>query len=134
MDFKETKAIYLQIADYVCEQILLRRWQAGDRILSVRELGVNLEVNPNTVHRAYDFLQNKGIISNKRGIGYFAEADAIERVKVYKKQQFIETDLPAIVKTMALLGMSFDELMELIVKREACSSAPLTDQNVKREM
>jgi DNA-binding transcriptional regulator YhcF (GntR family) len=114
MDFKETKAIYLQIADYVCEQILLKRWQAGDRILSVRELGVNLEVNPNTVLRAYDFLQNKGIILNKRGIGYFAEKDAIERVKVYKKQQFIETELPAIVKTMQLLGMDFRELEKLV--------------------
>jgi DNA-binding transcriptional regulator YhcF (GntR family) len=133
MDFKETKAIYLQIADYVCEQILLKRWQAGDRILSVRELGVNLEVNPNTVLRAYDFLQNKGIILNKRGIGYFAEKDAVERVKVYKKQQFIETELPAIVKTMQLLEMDFKEL-EKIVKRETCSSAPLTAPNVKREM
>jgi DNA-binding transcriptional regulator YhcF (GntR family) len=77
-------------------------------------LGVNLEVNPNTVLRAYDFLQNKGIILNKRGIGYFAEKDAIERVKVYKKQQFIETELPALVKTMRLLEMDYKELEKLI--------------------
>jgi DNA-binding transcriptional regulator YhcF (GntR family) len=114
MDFKETKAIYLQIADYVCEQILLNRWQEGDRILSVRELGVNLEVNPNTVLRAYDFLQNKGIILNKRGIGYFAEADALQRVKVYKKQQFIDEELPALVKTMHLLQIDFGELERLM--------------------
>ena len=116
MDFKDTKAIYLQIADYVCEQILLQRWKEDDRILSVRELGVNLEVNPNTVLRAYDFLQNKEIILNKRGIGYFAEKNAIERVKAYKKQQFIETELPALVKTMQLLQMDFKEL-ELLAKQ-----------------
>jgi len=116
MDFKETKAIYLQIADYVCEQILLNRWQSGDRILSVRELGVNLEVNPNTVLRAYDFLQGKGIILNKRGIGYFAHERAVEEVKAYKKQQFIEQELPALVKTMQWLDMDFKEL-ELLTKQ-----------------
>ncbi len=113
MDFKDTKAIYLQIADYVCEQILLKRWKQGERILSVRELGVNLEVNPNTVLRGYDFLQNKGIIMNKRGIGYFAAEDAVDRVKTYKKQQFIEEDLPALLKMMQLLDIDFNELETL---------------------
>jgi DNA-binding transcriptional regulator YhcF (GntR family) len=116
MDFKETKAIYLQIADYVCEQLLLHRWKEDERILSVRELGVNLEVNPNTVLRAYDFLQNKGIILNKRGIGYFAATNAIEQVKIYKKQQFIENELPALAKTMRLLEMDFGEVEGLMVK------------------
>jgi DNA-binding transcriptional regulator YhcF (GntR family) len=114
MDFKDTKAIYLQIADFVCEQILLKRWKETDRILSVRELGVMLEVNPNTVLRAYDFLQNKEIILNKRGIGYFAADDAITQVKRYKKHQFIETDLPELMKTMQLLDMDFKELEGLM--------------------
>ena len=114
MDFKDTKAIYLQIADYVCEQILMKRWKEGERILSVRELGVDLEVNPNTVLRGYDLLQNKDIIMNKRGIGYFAAEDAIEKIKTFKKQQFIENDLPAFVKSMLLLDIDFKELETLI--------------------
>jgi len=114
MDFKDTKAIYLQIADYVCEQILLQRWRENDRILSVRELGVALEVNPNTALRAYDFLQNKEIILNKRGIGYFAADNAIAQVKRYKKQQFIENDLPEVLKTMQLLEMDFAELEKVM--------------------
>ena len=113
MDFKDTKAIYLQIADYVCEQIMMKRWEQGERILSVRELGVNLEVNPNTVLRGYDLLQNKGIIMNKRGIGYFASEDAVERIKVYKKQEFIEEDLPALLKMMQMLDINFNELETL---------------------
>ena len=113
MDFKDTKTIYQQIADYVCEQILLQRWKEGERILSVRELGVALEVNPNTVLRAYDLLQNKEIILNKRGIGYFAASNAIAQVKLYKKQQFIELDLPELVKTMQLLQINFIELERL---------------------
>ena len=114
MDFKDTKAIYLQIADYVCEQILMKRWKEGERILSVRELGMDLEVNPNTVLRGYDLLQNKDIIMNKRGIGYFAAEDAIEKIKTFKKQQFIENDLPAFVKSMQLLDIDFKELETLV--------------------
>ena len=57
MDFKETQAIYLQIVDLVCDNIMTGKWKAGERVPSVRELGVQLEVNPNTVMRAYDCLQ-----------------------------------------------------------------------------
>jgi DNA-binding transcriptional regulator YhcF (GntR family) len=110
MEFKETQAIYLQIGDYVCEQILLGQWKAGDRIPSVRELGVALEVNPNTVVRTYDFLQNREIIFNRRGVGYFVSDDAAQKIIHYRKKQFLEQDLPVVFKNMSLLGMTFEEL------------------------
>ena len=110
MEFKESQAIYLQIGDYVCEQILLGRWKEGERLLSVRELGVALEVNPNTVMRTYDFLQDKEIIFNKRGIGYFASDDARKKILSYRKKQFLEQELPPVFKNMSLLGMTFKEL------------------------
>jgi len=110
MEFKETQAIYLQIGDYVCEQILLGRWKEGERLLSVRELGVTLEVNPNTVMRTYDFLQEREIIFNKRGIGYFASEDAREKIIQYRKKQFLEQDLPLVFKNMTLLEMTFKEI------------------------
>jgi len=110
MDFKETQAIYLQIGDYVCEQILLGRWKEGDRIPSVRELGVALEVNPNTAVRTYDFLQNREIIFNKRGVGYFVSDCAAQKIIRYRKKQFLEQDLPVVFKNMTLLEMTFEEL------------------------
>jgi len=110
MEFKETQAIYLQIGDYVCEQILLERWQEGERIPSVRELGVALEVNPNTVMRAYDFLQEREIIFNKRGIGYFVSDDGKQKIVQYRKKLFLESDLTLFFKNMTLLGMTFKEL------------------------
>jgi len=110
MEFKETQAIYLQIGDYVCEQILLGRWKEGDRIPSVRELGVALEVNPNTAVRTYDFLQNREIIFNKRGVGYFVSVDAAQKIIHYRKKLFLEQDLPVVFKNMALLGMTLEEL------------------------
>ena len=110
MEFKESQAIYLQIGNYVCEQILLGRWKEGERLLSVRELGVALEVNPNTVMRTYDFLQERDIIFNKRGIGYFASEDARRKILLYRKKQFLEQELPSVFKNLTLLGMTFKEL------------------------
>ncbi|GAB3919803.1 GntR family transcriptional regulator [Larkinella terrae] len=112
MDFQDKRAIYLQIADYVCDKILLAQWPPGIRILSVRDLGVELEVNPNTVMRTYDFLQQKGIIYNKRGIGYFAADDADDRIKSYRREQFLETELPHFFRNLYLLNISLEEIEE----------------------
>jgi DNA-binding transcriptional regulator YhcF (GntR family) len=110
MEFKETQAIYLQIADYICEQIIVDRWSEGDRILSVRELGGLLEVNPNTVMRTFDFLQGREIIFNKRGVGYFVAENAKQKIIEYQRKQFLEQDLPFVFKNMNLLGMTLSEL------------------------
>ena len=115
MEFREIQAIYLQIGDYVCEQILLGRWNEGDRIPSVRELGVDLQVNPNTVMRTFDFLQNLEIIFNKRGMGYFVSEGASERILAYRRTQFIEQELPLFFKNISLLGMSLDEIKEMYI-------------------
>ena len=111
MEFKETQAIYLQISDYICENILTGRWNPGDRILSIRELGVYLEVNPNTVMRTYEFLQNQGIIYNKRGIGYYISDDAPQKIKTYRKAIFMEHELPQFLKNLLLLEMSLEDIM-----------------------
>lgn len=110
MEFRDNKAIYLQIAEYVCEHILLGKWLADQKIPSVREMAVELEVNPNTVMRTYELLQNKNIINNKRGIGFFIADDAIDNVKAYRKSQFMDDELPTVFRNIYLLGIGFDEL------------------------
>lgn len=110
MEFKENPAIYIQIAEYVCEQILLKKWKLGDKIISIRDLAVNMEVNPNTVQRAYDFLQQKEIITNKRGIGYFIEDTAMESIVEFRKEQFMEHELPVFFKNIYLLKIDFKEM------------------------
>lgn len=110
MDFKDSPAIYLQIAEYVCEQILLKKWKLGDRIISIRDLAILMEVNPNTVQRAYDFLQQKEIISNKRGIGYFTEDEALERILLFRREQFMENELPVFMRNIYLLKIDFKEI------------------------
>ena len=110
MEFKSNQAIYLQIADFICEQILLEKWPPGERIPSVRDLAAQLEVNPNTVMRTYDFLQGKDIIFNKRGIGYSASDRSAELILAYRKERFLENELPAFFKTLYLLNITMDEL------------------------
>jgi DNA-binding transcriptional regulator YhcF (GntR family) len=116
MEFREKQAIYLQIAEYVCEQILLHKWQLGDKIVSIRDLAVSMEVNPNTVQRAYDFLQQREIITNKRGIGYFVEPDALDRIINFKREQFIENEVPFFFRNLYLLNMDLKELKPLYEK------------------
>jgi DNA-binding transcriptional regulator YhcF (GntR family) len=110
MEFNSHKAIYLQIVDYICEKVLIKEWLAGGRILSVRDLGVQLEVNPNTVMRSYEHLETNGVITNKRGVGFFLTEDAIEKTVVLQQQIFITESLPLLFKNMYLLQISFDEM------------------------
>ncbi|HOK35764.1 MAG TPA: GntR family transcriptional regulator [Paludibacteraceae bacterium] len=113
MEFIDSQPIYLQIANYVCEQILLRRWKEEERLPSVRELSALLEVNPNTIMRAYDFLQGNEIIYNKRGIGYFVTKNAIEKIIDYKRKQFVGKELPVFFKNLQLLDISLEEIKKL---------------------
>jgi GntR family transcriptional regulator len=112
MEFRDNKAIYLQIAEFICERILLKEWAVGDKIPSVRELAVQLEVNPNTVMRTMEFLQQKDIIFTKRGMGYFVAEEAESKVKTFKKEDFLQNDLPPFFKNIQLLGIDFEELKE----------------------
>ncbi len=117
MEFRKKDAIYLQIADILCENILTKNWIENNRIPSVREMAVSLEVNPNTVMRAYAYLQDKQIIYNKRGIGYFVGKDAYLETVRLMKSNFIKNDLPHLFKTMRLLDMDFEELQTLYRKQ-----------------
>lgn len=110
MQFRETRPIYLQIVDYVCEKILLRQWNAGDRIPSVRELAVTLEVNPNTVMRTVEFLQQKEIIQNRRGVGLFVSDTAYQYAMNYRKNEFMEKELPFFFRNLVLLQTDIEEL------------------------
>ncbi len=110
MQFRESRAVYLQIADYICERILLKEWKTDERIPSVREFAVQLEVNPNTVMRTYEFLQSQNIIQNQRGVGNFVTEDAIKKATEYRKAEFVEKELPNIFRSIYLLDMDVDEL------------------------
>ena len=91
-DFRQDKAIYLQMYERICDGILSGRYGSGDRIPSVRELSEQLEVNTNTVVRAYDQLVRREIVYTRRGMGYFVS----------------ERRLPELFRQMRLLDIPMD--------------------------
>lgn len=112
MNFSQDKPIYLQISDFISEQILNETLKSDDRLLSVREYGANIGVNPNTVMRAFERLTTDGIIYNKRGIGYFVTADAKEIILKNDRDTFINNDLPQIVRRIKVLFANPETILE----------------------
>ena len=118
MDFDNSKPIYLQIVDFFYENILEKRWQEEERIPSVREVAMMVEVNPNTAIRAFNHLQDLEVIYNKRGIGYFVSQNGFSKVLEIKRREFMEQTLPDVFKKMSLMDIPFDELKEAYNQRK----------------
>ena len=113
-DFRQDKAIYRQMSDRLCDDILSGRYNAGDRIPSVRELSEMLEVNTNTVVRAYDQLTRQGIVFTRRGMGYFVSENARDIIMENKRKEFMEEKLPDLFRQMKLLGIPIETVGRLI--------------------
>lgn len=111
MEFKDNEAIYMQIANNVSESVLLGKWQEGMKIPSVRNMASEMQVNPNTVIRTYEFLESRDIIYTKRGLGFFVREGAVKRIRTYIRDTFLETELPDIFKSMMLLDIDVEEVI-----------------------
>ena len=109
MLFNNDKAIYLQIADRLSDEILSGVYKAFDRVPSVREYAGQLGVNANTAVKAYDQLAQEGVIFNKRGLGYFVAEDAHRHIKSTRREAFLNNVLPQVVRQMRMLNISMDE-------------------------
>ena len=116
MDFSNDKAIYIQIAERICDEILAGEYKEDERTPSVREYAVLLEVNANTTVKSYDLLAGEGIIYNKRGLGYFVSAGAKKQIKKARKKEFMKERLPELARQMQLLDISIEEVKEILEK------------------
>lgn len=110
MEYKADKPIYLQIADYICNQIMQDKWKESERTPSVRELSVLLAVNPNTVVRAFENVEQLEVVYNKRGIGFFVSDDAKNKISKWYKKEFFQESLPQLFETMKILDISIEEI------------------------
>ena len=87
-DFRDDRAIYLQMADRICDDILYGKYTADDALTS------------------------DGIIQTRRGLGYFVTDDARDRILSVRKKRFLEETLPEVARQARLLGISADEILE----------------------
>ena len=113
MKFKESKSIYLQIADRICDEILQGQYKEEERIPSVREYAATVEVNANTVVRSFDYLQGQDIIYNKRGLGYFVAQEGRERILGLRKEVFLKEELPEFFRQLKTLDISMKEIEKM---------------------
>ena len=115
MEFRNPQTIYLQIVDYFQQNVVKGTWDTDEKVPSVRQLAVELEVNPNTIMRAYTYLQDQAIIYNKRGVGFFVKEGAKKRVLKHLRGEFINEELPKIFLALDSLDITLEEIDKLFI-------------------
>jgi GntR family transcriptional regulator len=103
--------IYLQIAQQIKTAVAMGRLQPEDPLPSVRQLAVELAVNPNTVARAYLDLEIEGVIYKRQGAGTFVSGQGVEMSKGERRRVLNELLEKALVEGVNL-GLTERELRE----------------------
>jgi len=105
--------IYEQITKQIKEQILKGGLKEGDLLPSIRGLARDLQISVITTKRAYEELEREGFIETVQGKGSFVAGQNRELIKE-KKLNIIEEKLSKVVEESKALGISFDEILELL--------------------
>ncbi len=111
MMFSSDRPIYLQMADRLCDGILAGTYQDDARIPSVREFAVTFGVNANTAVKAYEELAQKGVIYNRRGLGYFVSPGARKEIQLARRLKFLKETAPELFRQMRLIGLGIGDLV-----------------------
>ncbi|MBC2328906.1 GntR family transcriptional regulator [Listeria swaminathanii] len=116
MKFDDSKPIYKQIVHYIQTEIVAGTYEAGDKLLSVRELATKLEVNPTTIQRAYAELEETEIIYTVRGTGKYLTEDKrrIEQLENDIAKQLTEN----FISEMSKLGINKEKIIAWVKKVE----------------
>ena len=110
--FDENIPIYIQIMDLIKKQMISKEFQPGEKLPSVRDLSKQLEVNPNTVQRAYVEMEREMLVNTKRGQGTFIVDEPEVILKL--RQEMVLNRVATFVKEMEEFGFSHDELLKVI--------------------
>ena len=113
MNFKDNKAIYLQIADRIGDDVLSGKLAVEAKIPSVREMAAQIEVNANTVARTYEYLQQSGIIYTKRGLGFYVAPDARDTIVRMRREQLMQGEMDYFLGQLKAVGISPADLAKL---------------------
>ena len=110
--WQDQRPIYLQIRDRLAASIIDEEFGVGEALPSVRALAAQESVNPLTVSKAYQELQNAGLVEARRGLGLFVIAGARERLVEQERRNFLSDDWPRIRAHVRRLGLSAQDLLE----------------------
>ncbi len=101
--------LYRQIANEVKAAFLSSRLQAGERLPSVRELAAELAMNPTTIVKAYDLLENERLIVRRQGQGAFV-ADGRQPLPAGERHALIERLASQLAIEGRRVGLSEDQI------------------------
>ena len=113
IDYKDRTPIYEQIIEKFQQMILCGVLQAGDSMPPVRNLAMELSLNPNTIQRAYQELERNGYIYTVKGKGSFV-CDALDAAR--SKRAELQEELKACVEKAFAAGISEQELRDILAE------------------
>ncbi len=111
IDLKSGVPIYLQIVEQVKVSALFGRYRNGDRLPPVRELAMELRINPNTVAKAYQMLKDESIIDSRPGGGNFISLQ--QKNTDAMRETMLSGELQDVIAKADALGVPRDRLAEI---------------------
>ncbi len=111
LDLKSGVPYYKQVILQIEKAIVDGRLQNGDQLPTVRKLAAELKINPNTVARAYNELEIRGIVNTQQGTGTFISDKKIELTEVEKERILSELTHPYISNARAY-GFTLEDLIK----------------------
>ena len=121
IDMKSGVPFYRQIIEQVKFAIARGDLETGDRLPTVRQLAVDLSINPNTVIRAYRELEIEGVLATQQGSGTFVGSSRPE-IDRLEKQRMLDQILTELLARASTYGFSLDEVLEGLRQRKEASS------------
>jgi len=112
--FNDKTPIYLQIMDIIKMDIVIGKLKLNDKLPSVREMAINLKVNPNTLQRSYQELERLGIVYTQRGTGTFVSHD--NNMVDHLKQEMAKEVIDSFILRMKSLGFTANEIIKYVSK------------------
>ncbi len=113
--FSDKVPIYIQITNIVKRDIVLGKLKPGDKLPSVREMSAELQVNPNTLQRAYQELERENITYTQRGTGSFVKEDIV--IMKNLKNEMAEETIEEFIKGMRNLGFTGEEIITFVKEK-----------------
>lgn len=110
--FNETTPIFLQIRQQLIEMILNGTIPEGGALPSVRQIAMDLEVNPLTVTKAYQSLVDLDVIEKKRGLGMYVADAGRAKLLAHERKRFLNEDWPRVRAQIEALELDLDQLIK----------------------
>ena len=124
LNFSSGVPIYRQIVQLISGKILSGALAPGDRIPSIRDVTAELNVNPNTVAKAYRELELGGLIETRRGMGCFVAetAGAKPRLARTEKRRRLDELYAALVTSAGMMGISEQDISDYLTAKHAANT------------